>query len=215
MNKLGNKSYNLGIVGPSGSGKTTFCQELCAPFSEKNVTQLNFDHYYRDQSHLPFDKRENLNFDHPDVIDIDILLEHIHNLQNQQTINRPTYSFAEHIRLPETTLMEPAPVLILEGLMLFAFPKLIQTLDLIIYLDTPIDVCLARRIRRDMLERKRSLEAVLTQYSQHVSPMAEKYIIPYRNQAHLILNLDDKQQKPVILDVLHKVMHQCVQERHP
>jgi uridine kinase len=206
-------SFIIGLLGPSGSGKTTFCKKICA-LAEKNVTQLNFDHYYKDQSHLPPEERKLLNFDHPDIIDIELLLEHLNTLKQQQPILRPTYSFADHTRSSsETTTIQPAPIIIIEGLLLFAFPKLRAMLDLSIYLDTPLELCLERRIQRDMAERQRSRASIEQQYRTQVLPMAEKYIIPFRDQADRILNLNMPLEETKMLTELQTIIQEHANPR--
>jgi uridine kinase len=173
----------IGIGGCSGSGKTTLARELTL---QLDATLLPLDFYYRDLSHLSPEERAQQNFDHPDSLEHDLLVEHVKALVLGQTIACPIYDFATHTRVPDRT--EPitsTAVLIVEGILALHYPKLRALYDTSIYVDAPPDVCLTRRIHRDVRERGRTEESVLAQYEATARPMAELYVLPSAPCAHI------------------------------
>ena len=166
----------LGVAGCSGSGKTLLARELA---TQLNARLLPLDLYYRDLSHLPFEQRAQQNFDHPDSIEFDLLLHHLDELTLDHFIERPLYDFSTHTRvLDRTTRVDPAPVLIVEGILALHPPALRQRFDLSVFVHTPDAVCLARRIHRDVRERGRTEQAVRDQYAATTRPMAEQFVLP-------------------------------------
>lgn len=176
----------LGIAGCSGSGKTTLARELTQEF---NATLLPLDFYYRCLSHLPADERTHQNFDHPNSLEIDMLLDHILHLALHESIERPIYDFSTHTRLRDRTeTVLPANVLIVEGILALHYPALRALYDFSIYVNAPNEVCLNRRIYRDMRERGRTEESVRAQFEATAKPMADLYVIP--SAAHATVTVE-------------------------
>lgn len=166
----------LGIAGCSGSGKTTLARELTAQF---NATLLPLDFYYRDLSHLPLEDRALQNFDHPDSLEHSLLVEHVDSLANNRTIARPVYDFATHTRVPnQTETITASEVLIVEGILALHYHDLRALYDFSIYVNAPNELCLNRRIYRDMRERGRTEESVRAQFEATARPMADLYVLP-------------------------------------
>ena len=173
----------IGIAGCSGSGKTTLAREL--------ATQLNgivfpLDLYYRDLSHFPLDSRCMQNFDHPDSLESELFIEHLRELRRGHTIQRPIYDFSHHTRVPNAfEPVEPARVIIVEGILALHYDELLPLYDFSIYVDAPNQICLKRRIYRDMRERGRTEESVRAQFEATAKPMADLYVIPSQTRASM------------------------------
>jgi uridine kinase len=183
---LPRRPFILGIAGCSGSGKTTLAKELTAQF---NATLLPLDFYYRDLSHLPPDERALQNFDHPDSIEHTLLAEHIHALANRTPIRRPIYDFATHTRVPnQTEFIAPTEFLIVEGILALHYEALRSLYDFSIYVNAPNQICLNRRIYRDMRERGRTEESVRAQFEATAKPMADLYVLP--SEAHASITVE-------------------------
>ena len=179
----------LGIAGCSGSGKTTLARELTQQF---NATLLPLDFYYTCLSHLPPADRALQNFDHPDSLEHTLLIEHITALANNQPIERPIYDFATHTRVPgRTETIHPAPVLIVEGILALHYEALRPLYDFSIYVNAPNQICLNRRIYRDMRERGRTEESVRAQFEATAKPMADIYVLPSAAHASIIVEGTD------------------------
>ena len=176
----------IGIAGKSGSGKSTFSDRL-KDSNKKNIIIIKMDDYYKNQDELSFEERRKTNYDHPNAFDMDLLIKQISDLKKGKTINKPIYNFVEHNRAKEIQKIEPKKIIILEGLFTLTEPKLRDLLDMKIYIDTDSDECLIRRIKRDMYERGRGLDSILNQYMQHVKPMADSFIEPYKKYADFIV----------------------------
>lgn len=179
----------VAIAGPSGSGKTEIAKTLCHELNMVAPTALvlHEDAYYRDQSHLSMSEREQTNYDHPDAFDYALLRSHLQQLKDGQPIAMPQYDYDVHTRSSQTQQVDPRPVILIEGILLLANPELLAEFDLKIFMDTPMDICLARRIKRDILERGRDLNSVLNQYQSTVRIMCEQFILPSRRSADLII----------------------------
>lgn len=175
----------LGIAGCSGSGKTTLARELTQQLS---ATLLPLDFYYICLSHLPPVKRALQNFDHPDSLEHSLLARHVQDLANGNPIERPIYDFTTHTRVPNRTETVPtAPVLIVEGILALHYPELRELYDFSIYVNAPNQICLNRRIYRDMRERGRTEESVRAQFDATAKPMAELYVLPSQQHATIIV----------------------------
>lgn len=175
----------IGIAGCSGSGKTTLAEELAR---EMEGTHLRLDHYYRDLSHLTFEERCRQNFDHPDLIESDLLIAHVRRLAGGHAISQPQYDFANHTRLAGVQKhLEAHRLLILDGIFALHYEGLRALYDLSIYVDAPDDVCYQRRLARDIRERGRTTESVARHYAETVRPMAEQYVRPSAVHADLIV----------------------------
>lgn len=178
--------FTVGVAGGTGSGKTTLTRALLDRFSGQSSVVF-MDNYYKDQSHLTWDERVVTNYDAPEAFDVELMAEHLRQLRSGQAIDCPVYNFAEHNRAAETIRVEPSPVLVVEGILLFALPELTEQLDLKLFVDTDADVRILRRIQRDVVERGRSLASVEEQYLQTVKPMHELYVDPSKRSADLII----------------------------
>lgn len=177
----------IGVAGGTGSGKTTVAQNIVGRLDLDAVTVLEQDAYYRDLSDLAPAHRVVRNFDHPDSIEHVEFARHLGALKAGVAIDVPVYDFTRHVRLPETARVSPRDVIIAEGILLFHFVEVRELLDIKIYVDTPADIRLLRRITRDMRERGRTLESVTEQYLQTVGPMHEEFVEPSKRHADVII----------------------------
>lgn len=175
----------VGIAGGSGSGKTTIASAL--QDAVPGVVLIQHDAYYRDRPDLDFEARAKLNFDHPDSFETELLVEHLNLLAKGAGVARPVYDFARHQRSTESVTVEPAAVVMVEGILVLSDKELRDRFDLKIYVDTDPDIRLARRIRRDIAERGRSIESVLGQYFATVRPMHLEFVEPSKRYADLIM----------------------------
>lgn len=182
MNRLA-----IGIAGGTGSGKTTVARNIVKRLALDAVTVIQQDAYYRDLSDLPAAQRDLLNFDHPDSIEYELFAEHVKRLKAGDEVDQPVYDFTNHTRTDETTRVVPRDVVIAEGILLFHYPDLREILDIKIFVDTPADIRLLRRIRRDIRDRGRTLESVTEQYVKTVRPMHEEFVEPSKRWADVII----------------------------
>lgn len=175
----------IGIAGGSGSGKTTIAQAVVGALS--GVALIEHDAYYRHLPHLSFEERTRVNYDHPDSLETELLISHLQLLKTGVAIDQPTYDFTVHLRAQATHRVEPAPVLLIDGILVLADAELRHHLDLKIYVDTDPDIRLARRLRRDLEERGRTPASVLEQYFATVRPMHLDFVEPSKRYADLII----------------------------
>ena len=195
----------LGIAGCSGSGKTTLARELTQQLS---ATLLPLDFYYICLSHLPPDERALQNFDHPDSLEYSLLVQNVRDLAGGRPIERPIYDFTTHTRVRNRTeTVNPAPVLIVEGILALHYPRLRQLYDFSIYVNAPNQICLNRRIYRDVRERGRTEESVRAQFEATAKPMADLYVIPFAQHASVTVEGTDALDWSVeqVLDRLHQL----------
>ncbi len=185
--KMVNKPLLIGITGGTGSGKSTVAKAICESLPKQNVVIIEQDSYYKDQSHLTPEQRENTNYDHPFAFDTDLLILHLKMLIENKPIDKPLYDFTVHNRRKETLRMEPKDVIILEGILILDSPEIRKLLDIKIFVDTDADVRIIRRIVRDMNERGRSLDSVIKQYMDVVKPMHNEFIEPTKRYADIII----------------------------
>jgi uridine kinase len=179
----------LGIAGCSGSGKTTLASELAR---QLDATLFPLDLYYRDLSQFPLDTRHKRNFDHPDSLESELILEHVRALANGEAIRRPVYDFKTHSRVPDAfETIVPADVVLVEGILALHFEELVDCYDFSIYVNAPPDVCLARRIHRDVRERGRTEDSVREQFHATAQPMAELYVLPSAARATITVEGTD------------------------
>ena len=179
--------FVLGIAGGSGSGKTTISRAILDALPPGAGILLEQDHYYRAQPHLPLEERERVNYDHPDAIEMDLLLGHLDALRSGQPIVRPIYDFAVHDRSPQGLPLAPAPVVVVEGILVLADERLRQRFDAKVFVDTDADIRLMRRIRRDLEHRGRTFAQVRKQYYETVRPMHLAFVEPSKRFADVIL----------------------------
>lgn len=177
----------IGIAGGTGSGKTTVVQKIIESLPLGQVVLLPLDSYYKDSSHVPVEKRQDINFDHPNAFDWDLLSEHVTKLRNGITIEQPTYSYLTCTRQKETIHIEPLNVVIIEGILALSDPTLRGLMDLKIFVDTDADDRLIRVIQRDIRQRGRTAEAVMERYTKVLKPMHEQFIEPSKRYADLIV----------------------------
>lgn len=177
----------IGIAGGTGSGKTTVVQKIIEKFSENEVALLSQDSYYFDNSHLSLKERRARNFDHPDSVEFDLLIEHVKKLINGEAVEEPVYSFISCTRQPETRRVEPREVLIVEGILCLTNQKLRDLMGIKVYVDCDSDLRLSRVIRRDINERGRNINQVLDRYEKTVRPSHLQFIEPTKRFADIIL----------------------------
>ena len=181
------KPIVFGVAGGTASGKTTVARSILDQVGAHRVAYLPHDAYYRDLSHLPLDQRAQQNYDHPDALESDLLARHIRELCAGRAIQLPVYSFADYTRKPETVTVEPAPVILVDGILIFAEPELRALMDIKIFVDVEADIRLIRRIERDTRERGRTLSSTIFQYLDTVRPMDLEFVQPSRRYADVIL----------------------------
>lgn len=186
--KLGGKlNFCIGIAGGTGSGKTTVAKYLQKQIGEKQCLIVEQDSYYKDRSNVPLDMRSQINYDHPDAIDVELFELHLNMLKRNQTILKPSYDFVTHTRSHTSIKVEPASVILVEGILIFAISEIRNLFDLKIFVDTESDLRFIRRLQRDIKERGRTLESVIQQYQESVRPMHESFVEPSKKFADLII----------------------------
>ena len=177
----------IGVAGGTGSGKTTVAQEIVKRVGPDRLTYIQHDSYYRDWGDLPRAERDRVNFDHPDSLETELLIEHLKQLRQGRAIDLPVYDFRTHSRTPETRRIEPKPVILLEGILLFADKALRDLIDVKIFVDTDPDIRFIRRLKRDLAERGRTMASVVEQYLATVRPMHMEFVEPSKRHADLII----------------------------
>ena len=180
-------SLIIGICGGTGSGKTTVANRIVESVSADEVVFIQQDSYYRNLTDLPLDYRNVANFDHPDALDNDLLVNHVRRLKAGEPVELPLYDFRTHSRMNETRHVEPKPIVIVEGILIFADPRLLEQMDIKVFVDTPDDIRFIRRLRRDLDERGRTLESVIEQYVVTVRPMHMQFVEPSKRHADVII----------------------------
>ena len=189
----------LGVAGGTGSGKTTLTRRLKERFGDQ-ISVISHDNYYKRQDHLTYDERCRTNYDHPDAFDTDLMDEHLAALKRGETIYCPVYDFSEHNRSDDLLEIKPAPVILVEGILIFASQELCDLMDIKVFVDTDADVRILRRIVRDVKKRGRTLDSVVSQYLTTVKPMHEQFVEPSKRRADLIIPEGGK--NPVALEML-------------
>ncbi len=177
----------LGIAGGSGSGKSTIAEALVGALSDDDGVLLEQDHYYRQLSHLTYEQRDRINYDHPDSLEFDLLARHLDALRAGETIERPTYDFSIHNRAPLGQRVAPAPIIVVEGILVLADPQLRERFDVKVFVDTDADIRLMRRIRRDLEHRGRTFGQIRQQYYETVRPMHLAFVEPSKRFADVII----------------------------
>ena len=196
------KTIIIGIAGGTGSGKTTLTERLREHFGENEVSVINHDSYYKAHDELPYEERCKLNYDHPDSFDTPLLVEHLQQLRAGHSVDVPVYDYTIHNRSKQTVRVNPAPVIIVAGILIFASPELCDLMDMKVFVDTDADVRILRRIVRDVKKRGRTLDSVVNQYLTTVKPMHEQFVEPSKRKADLIV--PEGGQNLVALDMLIK-----------
>jgi len=177
----------IGISGASASGKSLLANTIVNELGSDQVAVISEDAYYKDHSNLPFEERAKVNYDHPESIDHELLCQHLRLLQEGKSIEVPVYNHAMHLREKETRKIGQHAIIVLEGILLFVEKQLRESMDIRIFMETALDICLIRRLKRDMKERGRSLESILHQYEETVRPMYLQFIDPSKRYADLIV----------------------------
>ena len=182
------KTTIIGIAGGTASGKSLVSKKV---FEESSlygsVVVIKMDDYYKDLSNLSLEERAQINYDHPNSFDIDLLVDHINKLKNGESINKPIYDFSIHNRTNETDLISPVNVVIIEGILIFAVPEIRELFDIKLFVDTPDDIRFIRRLKRDIKKRGRDVESVITQYLETVRPMHHLFVEPSKQYADIIV----------------------------
>ena len=187
----------IGVCGGSGSGKTTLVRKILELTGARDILVLGLDHYYRDLSHLRPEQRDHCNFDHPDALDSNLLVTHVRDLIRGLTVERPTYDFSTHARLPEVVKLTPKPVMIIDGILALYWYELREILDLKIYVDVSDDVRFIRRLQRDIRERGRTIDSVIRQYLTTVKSMHDQFVARQRFLADIIISWEDHNERAV------------------
>jgi uridine kinase len=177
----------IGIAGGSGSGKTTVAQEILQRVGPERIAYLQHDSYYKDLSGLPPAQRAEVNFDHPNSLDTDLLVQHVRSLRDRKPVDVPIYDFATHSRTSRTFPVAPRAVMLVEGILLFAEPELRLLFDVKLFVDTDPDIRFIRRLQRDLAERGRTMESVVRQYLATVRPMHLEFVEPSKRYADVII----------------------------
>lgn len=189
----------VGIAGGSGSGKTTLTDNLLERFRDK-VSIVHHDNYYRAHDDLTYEERTKLNYDCPEAFENEMMVEHMQLLRQGRSIHCPVYDFTVHNRSSEIVVIEPRPVILVEGILIFAEQALLDLMDIKVFVDTDADIRLARRVLRDVEERRRTVRSVVDQWQATVKPMYEMYVEPSKKKADIII--PEGGQNPVALDLL-------------
>lgn len=189
----------VGIAGGSGSGKTTLTNNLMERFGDR-VAIVHHDNYYRAHDDLTYEERTKLNYDCPEAFESEMMAEHLALLRQGRSVHCPVYDFTVHNRSGETELIVPKPVILVEGILIFAIPEFLDLMDIKVFVDTDADVRLARRVLRDVEERGRTVRSIVDQWQSTVKPMHEMYVEPSKKNADIII--PEGGQNPVALDLL-------------
>lgn len=194
----------IGIAGGTGCGKTTVVDQITSQLPEREVGILSQDSYYKDLSHLSFEQRCKVNFDHPSAIDFDLLITHLMALKAGESVNQPVYSFKNHNRTPETVLTQPRKVMIVEGILIMSHPDIRDLFDIKIFVHADSDERLIRRLRRDISERGRDLNEVLERYQTTLKPMHDEFIEPTKEFADIII--PNNRYNNVAVDIVRTII---------
>ena len=200
----------IGIAGGTGSGKTTVVNQIIEELPKDEVCVISQDSYYKDTSHMLFDDRTKINFDHPKAIDFDLLVKHLKELKKGNPIEQPIYSFVEHNRTDETITTYPKKVIIVEGILILTHADIRELFDIKLYVHADSDERLIRRLRRDMSERGRDLEEVLNRYQTTLKPMHQQFIEPTKEYADIII--PNNRYNLVAVDLIRKIINQRLGE---
>ncbi|MGI0108265.1 MULTISPECIES: uridine kinase [unclassified Salinimicrobium] len=196
----------IGIAGGTGSGKTTVVNQIIEELKNEEVDVISQDSYYQDTSHLTYEQRTKINFDHPKSIDFDLLVSHLKDLKAGKNIQQPVYSFKQHNRTGETITIEPRKVIIVEGILILTHPDIREMFDIKIYVHADSDERLIRRLKRDIAERGRDLEEVLSRYQTTLKPMHQQFIEPTKEFADIIIPTN--RYNTVAVDIVQTIIRQ-------
>jgi uridine kinase len=183
----GARAFTIGVAGGTGSGKTTVSRRIWEAVGRERIAYLQHDNYYMNQSHLTPEERARTNYDHPDSLETSLMVRHLRELRAGRPVDIPMYDFSVHNRAKETLRVNPAKVILVEGILIFTEPALRELMDMRIFVDTDADIRFIRRLRRDMVERGRSLDSIVQQYLGTVRPMHLEFVEPSRRYADIIV----------------------------
>jgi uridine kinase len=206
------KPLIIGVAGGSGSGKTTIVKEIIKELGETDVVVVPHDAYYKANTHLALEERARLNYDHPDALETDLLVTHLKELAAGREIEMPVYDYTIHSRKPSGVVVKPAPVIIVDGILILVEKALRDMMDVKIFVDTDSDVRFIRRLKRDMLERKRSMESVVNQYLETVKPMHIAFVQPSQRYADIIIPRGHHTVSTGV--VVHMIRQAIAEENH-
>ena len=181
------KPLIIGIAGGSGSGKSTVARKVAGELRSLSVAFIDMDAYYRNFTNIPLEERRRINWDHPDAFDFDLLTRHLHELSERHAIDKPVYDFVTHLRSDETVRVEPADVIVIDGILLFVDERVRDICDVKVFVDAEADIRLIRRLRRDMRARGRPLNEIIDQYLSTVQPMHLQFVEPSKRYADIIV----------------------------
>lgn len=201
----------IGIAGGTGSGKSTFTKRLKDEFKE-DVAVIYHDNYYRRQDEVPFEDRKKVNYDHPDSLETQLLLEHLHMLKDGMTIQCPVYDYSQHNRSDQLLPIEPKKIIIVEGILLLADKRIRDLLDIKIYVEADADERILRRVIRDVKERGRDIEGVARQYLTTVKPMHYLYVEPTRAMADIVINSG---KNPIAFEIMKNNIQKIIEALAP
>ena len=208
------KTTIIAIAGASASGKSLFAstvyQELVAELGGNGIAIINEDAYYRDQSHLTFEQRQLTNYDHPSAFEHELLVQHLKQLSSGEAIAMPQYNYKTHTRTNESIRVQPGKVIMVEGILLLHDPQLRKLFDISVFMDTPLDVCLLRRMLRDVEERGRTIQSVAEQYEETVRPAFFEFILPSKQFADLVVTRGG--QNEIAIDLIKSKIRQLLAE---
>jgi len=208
------KTTIIAIAGASASGKSLFAstvyQELVAELGTGGIAILAEDAYYRDQAHLSLEQRQLTNYDHPSAFEHSLLARHLQDLRSGKAIEMPQYSYTTHTRLAETIKVSPGKVIMVEGILLLNDPELRRNFDISVFMDTPLDICLLRRIKRDLEERGRTMTSITEQYEETVRPAFYDFILPSKQFADLVVTRGG--QNEIAIDLIKSKIRQLLAE---
>ena len=199
----------IGIAGPSASGKSLLANTIVHEIGSEQVVVITEDSYYKHFPDMALEERAKMNFDHPDAFDHGLLLQHLQALRAGKSINVPEYDFSQHLRKTTTHEVKNHRIIVLEGILLFVEPQLRDTMDIRIFMDTPLDICLIRRLHRDLEERHRSIDCILDQYQNTVRPMYLQFIEPSKRYADIIVPRGGENR--IAIDMIKAKMRELLQ----
>ncbi len=210
------RPYIIGVVGGSGSGKSTFIDRLKEHFGD-SIAVVHHDNYYRRQDNVPFEERVKVNYDHPDSLETDLLVQHLEALRSGRSIECPVYDFSQHNRSDQTVTIDPKAVIIVEGILLFADERLRDLCDIKIFVDADADERILRRVARDVEERGRDLRGVIAQYLDTVKPMHYLYVEPTRALADIVINsgMNDSAFELIAMKIAQVLEQANTEAEHP
>ena len=204
----------IAIAGASASGKSLFAQtlydELLPELGSDGISIIKEDAYYRDQQHLEMDEREKNNYDHPNAFEHSLMCEQLTSLINNESVQYPEYCYKTHTRIESTTQLKPTKIVLVEGILVLSNADLLNCFDIKVYMDTPLDICLIRRIKRDITERERSIDSITKQYVETVRPMYYRYIEPSKEFADIVVTRGGKNR--MAIEVLKAKIRQLTQQ---